>query len=158
MYGTYVNEKTKRKYFSTNQMGEVPCYGGGKNASIPKRILSALDSAVISYIQLSNAGLKAQPNRPAIITKMQAYLRKGGFVFAHGGVIRDKMMTWHADKLVVNTDNNVVEQRRLKWTMYANINVWFETLKGFLIEFGCAWESTKQLLLTVALADWIWRC
>ena len=89
----------------------MPCYGGGKKSSIPKNILSALDSAVISYIQISNAGMKAQPNRPAIITKMQACLKNGEFVFARGGAIYDKMMTWHADKLVVNENNNVVEQR-----------------------------------------------
>ena len=93
-------------------MGKVPCYGGGKKSSIPERILSALDSAVISYIQLSNAGMKAHHNRPAIITTMQAGLKKGGFVFARGGTIYDKMMTRHADKLVVDDDDNtVVEQR-----------------------------------------------
>ena len=103
-------------------MGEVLCYGGGKKSTIPERILSALDSAIISYIQLSNAGMKAQPKCQAIITIMQGCLKKGGFIFARGGVVYDKIMSRHADKLVVNDDNNVVKQRQLERTIYANMN------------------------------------
>ena len=111
-----------RKYFSTNQMGGgIPRHGGGKKSSIAEIILSALDSAVFSYIQLSNSGMKAHPNSPAISTKMEACLKKGTFIFARGGAIHDKMMSQQADKLVANGDNNVVEQRRLEWTTYANI-------------------------------------
>ena len=77
VYSTNVNEKTVRKYYSTNRMGEVPRYGGGQKSVIPESILSALDSAVVSYIQFSNAGMKEMPNRPAIVAKMEECLKKG---------------------------------------------------------------------------------
>ena len=42
------------------------------------------------------------------------------------------------DKIVVNNANNMVEQRRLEWTTYSNIDFWFDTLKVFLVEKGFA--------------------
>ena len=78
MYDTNINGKTVRKHFSgTNRMGEVPCYSSGEKYIIPKSILSALDSAVIYYIQLSNAGMKAQPNGSSIVAKMEECLKRG---------------------------------------------------------------------------------
>ena len=85
-----------------------------------------------------------QPNCPGIIQNIELCLQKGGYTFSRGGALYDRMMSRHADKLVVNDKNNVVEQRRLEWTTYVNINVWFDTLKGFLIQFGFARESTNQ--------------
>ena len=88
--------------------------------------------------------MKAQPNCPAIIRKMESCLKKGGYVFSRGEAIYDRLMSRHDDKLVVNDKNNVVEQRMLKWTTYANIHAWLDTLKGFFIEFGFACESTNE--------------
>ena len=37
-----------------------------------------------------------------------------------------------------------MEQRRLIWTTYRNINIWFETLKRFLIDKGFTRENTDE--------------
>ena len=78
-------------------MGEVPQYGGEKKCSVSDNFLSTLDSSVISYIQLSNAGMKVQPNRPGIIRKMELCLQKGGYTFSRGGALYDRMMSRQAD-------------------------------------------------------------
>ena len=33
-------------------------------------------------------------------------------------------------------EKNVLEQRRAKWTTYTNLNMWFNTWEGVLIELG----------------------
>ena len=48
------------------------------------------------------------------------------------------MMKRLGDKIVVNDVNNMVEQRRLEWTTYSYINLWFDTLKVFLVKKGFA--------------------
>ena len=95
-------------------MGEVPQYGGEKKCSVSDNFLSTLDSSVISYIQLSNTGMKAQTNHPGIIRNMDLCLEKGGYIFSCGGALYHSMMSWHADKLVANEENNAVEQRMLE--------------------------------------------
>ena len=42
------------------------------------------------------------------------------------------------DKIVVNDTNNMVEQRILEWMSYSNIDLWFDTLKVFLVKKGFA--------------------
>ena len=67
MYNMNVNERALWNYSFINWMGEVRCYVSSEKSSIPMEIESALDLAVITYIQLSNAGMKAQLNCPVII-------------------------------------------------------------------------------------------
>jgi len=43
-----------------------------------------------------------------------------------------------ADILCVSSNDCKVEQQRLEWTTYNNINIWFETLKHFFIDKGFA--------------------
>jgi len=43
-----------------------------------------------------------------------------------------------AHKVEVVTGNSRVEARRVKWTTYHNLNMWFDTLKEVLVKNGCA--------------------
>ena len=40
--------------------------------------------------------------------------------------------------MTVVTGNSRVEARRVKWTTYRNLNMWFDTLKEVLVENGFA--------------------
>ena len=82
----------------------------GNKLPISSAILSCLDPVVFTFTQLSNTGIKSKLNRPAIIAKMEANLKKGGFVFSRGEAIYDKLMSQHTDNLVVNNHNNIVKQ------------------------------------------------
>jgi len=144
IHKTNVKERSVRRFVSEGRMGSVPRWGNGRRSTIPAPILMAIDSAVITFIQLTNAEMKQQPNRPLIIKKLEACLKKGGHNFARGDAIYNKMMDRHADKIQVNDQNSIVEQRRLEWTTWANLNVWFDTLKDFFVQKGFARLKTKE--------------
>ena len=44
----------------------------------------------------------------------------------------------------VNTCDYKMEERRLRWTTYNNINIWFDTMKTFFIEKGFAREKSDK--------------
>ena len=60
--GTNICERTVRKYSSKGLIGVLPSWGGGKVSSIPNQVLKALDSVVLSYIPLTNAGMVQDVN------------------------------------------------------------------------------------------------
>ena len=131
LHKTNVKEETVRRYVCRRQIGCSPRWGGGRKSIVPHDIQTALDSAIITYIQLTNAEMKQQPNRLLITKKLNACLEKGGPKFAQGSKVYDRMMNRLGDKIEVNDHNSVVEQCRLEWTTWSNINVWFDTLKHF---------------------------
>ena len=49
-----------------------------------------------------------------------------------------------ADSVDVNSDDYKMEQRRLAWTTYSNINTWFNTLKEFFIKKGFVRERMDE--------------
>eukprot|EP00560_Eucampia_antarctica_P005135 CAMPEP_0197841872 /NCGR_PEP_ID=MMETSP1437-20131217/46422_1 /TAXON_ID=49252 ORGANISM="Eucampia antarctica, Strain CCMP1452" /NCGR_SAMPLE_ID=MMETSP1437 /ASSEMBLY_ACC=CAM_ASM_001096 /LENGTH=124 /DNA_ID=CAMNT_0043451679 /DNA_START=933 /DNA_END=1308 /DNA_ORIENTATION=+ len=53
-------------------------------------------------------------------------------------------MKYIADKISVNTDDYRMEQRRLIWTTYTNIIIWFDTLKRYFIDKGFAREKKDE--------------
>ena len=142
-YKTNVKGRLVRRYVSEGRIGSVPRWGRGRKSTIPQNIITALDSAVITYIQLTNAEMKQQPARPIIIKKLEACVKEGGHTVQGDGMY-NRMMDRHADKIEVNDQNSVVEQRRLEWTTWANLNVWFETLKDFFVDKGFARHKTKE--------------
>ena len=144
IHKTNIKEETVRRYVGRRQLGCIPRWGGGRKSIIPHDIQTALDSAVITYIQLTNAEMKQQPNRPLITKKLNACLEKGGTKFSQGSKVYDRMMNRLGDKIEVNDHNSVVEQRRLEWTTWSNINVWFDTLKHFFVKMGFARLKTKE--------------
>ena len=144
IHKTNIKEETVRRYVGRRQLGCIPRWGGGRKSIVPHDIQTALDSAVITYIQLTNAEMKQQPNRPLITKKLNACLEKGGTKFSQGSKVYDRMMNRLGDKIEVNDHNSVVEQRRLEWTTWSNINVWFDTLKHFFVTMGFARLKTKE--------------
>ena len=74
--GTNICERTVRKYSSKGLIGVLPRWGGGKVSSIPNQVLKALNSVVLSYIQLTNAVMLQDVNRPISIKKLGRCLKK----------------------------------------------------------------------------------
>ena len=56
----------------------------------------------------------------------------------------DRIMELVAHKISVNTSDYKMEERRLRWTTYTNINIQFDTTKKFLIEKGVAREKNDE--------------
>ena len=49
-----------------------------------------------------------------------------------------------ADKVRVNTKDSKMERRRLEWTTFQNINLWFDSLKEFFLRNGFARVATEK--------------
>ena len=68
----------------------------------------------------------------------------GNYLYKHVDHLYDHLMKLISDQIVVTSNDNRIEQQRLEWTTHTNINIWFKTLKLFLIEKGFAREKTDQ--------------
>ena len=140
-HGTNINERTVRRYVYQGNIG-VPIVGRGKKCVLPKSILEALRSAIATHIQLSNAGMKKMPDRQYMIKQVELSLEDSVYKFKRYDHLYDRIMEAIADKISVNSGDFKMEQRRLIWTTYSNINIWFDTLKHFFIDKGFARVKT----------------
>jgi hypothetical protein len=56
-------------------------------------------------------------------------------------VVRDTATDIHAVKL------NCAEDRRIRWTTYQNLDLWFDSWEVFLVDYGLATINTNGELL-----------
>ena len=140
MCGTNVQVELMRKHVNKGKCGCAPELRGAKS-KIPKDIQRALESAVTLHVQLTSAGMKDDVNRPVIIKKLATCLKEGGSEHGRCDKPCERMTSRIADHVVVNDDDNRIEQRRLAWTTWSNINIWFDVLKLFLTDKGFAREK-----------------
>ena len=64
--------------------------------------------------------------------------------------IYDRIIRKISDQVDVSGDGYKMKQRRLIWTTYRNINIWFETLKRFLIDKYFLREKTYEYRLVLS--------
>ena len=143
VHRTNINDRTVRRYVHLGNIG-VPIVGRGKKCGLPESIVEALQSAVVSHIQLTNAGMQKMPDRQYMIRQVELCLEKSSYKFKRYDHLYDRIMEAIADKINVNSGDFKMEQRRLIWTTYSNINIWFDTLKHFFIDKGFARVSTEE--------------
>jgi len=73
---------------------------------------------MLSYIQLSNVGMAKIPDRNHIIDQMKLCLDNGPYKYRR----YNRVMRTIADKVDVSKDDYKIEQTRLTWIIYTNIN------------------------------------
>jgi len=140
-HGTSLNERTVRLY-ANHGVTDVPMTGRGKKI-LHGPVELALSSAILFYIQLSNAGISKILDRKRLTQQMKLCLNGGAYAYKRYDHLYDRIMRTIADKVDVNGDDYKMEQRRLIWTTYKNMNIWFETLI-FLIDKGFAREKNDE--------------
>ena len=86
---------------------------------------------ILSYIQLSNAGMSKMPDRKHLIQQMKLCLNNGAYMYKRYDHLYDHLMRKISDKFHVSGDDYKTEQMRLICTTYRNINIWFITLRHF---------------------------
>ena len=141
LHGTNINGRSIRRAVSA---GNYQLYsdGRGRPSKLHKPIEEALASSMLTFIQLENAAMNKMPDRKTIIEKLRECMAGGNYVYKRIDHLYDRLMLLIADKIVVTSNDFRMEQRRLEWTTYTNINIWFETLKRFFIDKGFAREKT----------------
>ena len=121
-HGTNINERTVRRYVHQGNIG-VPIVGRGKKCVLPESIVEALQSAVVSHIQLTNAGMQKMPDRQYMIRQVELCVEKSSYKFKRYDHLYDRIMESIADKICVNSGDFKMRQRRLIWTPYSNIYI-----------------------------------
>ena len=89
--------------------------------------------------------MKQQPDRPKLIKMLKACLKKSDtFTYKSVEKLYDRLAQSIADDISPSIHQKKVEQRRLLWTTYNKINMWFESFKKQLIDLGFAREATDD--------------
>ena len=97
---------------------------------------------MLLYIQLANSGMNKMPDCNHLIQQMKLCLNGCAYIYKIFDHIYYCIMRKIADQVDVSGDEYKMDQRRLIWTTYRNIKIWFETLKYFLINKGFPRERT----------------
>jgi len=71
------------------------------------------------------------PDHKTVIDKIKVCMHGGNYMYKRIYHLYDRLMMRISDK--IGSNDYKVEQRHLEWTTYTNINIWFETLKHFLL-------------------------
>ena len=85
-----------------------------------------MSSAILLYIQLENAGMNKMPDRKYSIHQIKLCLNGGTYTYKRYDHLYDCIMRKISDQVDVSGDYYKMEQRRLIWNTYRNINIWFE--------------------------------
>ena len=124
-------------------MGDAPL-GNGRKLLLPPLIEQALVDAISSYINLACAEMEKQPQQKAMIAKLSSCL-KGGPVLQDYEALYKRLYKDFATNVKVISGGSKIEEQRVMWTTYNNINTWFNTLRDNLIAMGFARVRLERL-------------
>ena len=110
----------------------------GRTSSLRSDVYAALQSAMSTYVLLSNAEMRKKPNRRKLISLLKSCLNKTFCPITNIDKLFDRIAASIADDMEVSSLNEKVEHRRLIWSTFDNINKWFDTLKQWFIDYGFA--------------------
>lgn len=135
--GSNIAPSTVNRYIQNNMIGVSPMKRGPA-PDIPSDIWKALKAAFTSYIKLEQAHSKQQSTVKTLSLRVNTLLNKFGYNKSGEDTTR-KLRKETADEFSVDK-TNMVEMRRLLWTTYGNLNLWYTTWKETLLELGFARE------------------
>ena len=137
---TNVNESTVRRRVKQGIEDSAPCRG--RKGVVKDELRDAILSGLRSYIALENANRSTMPNQQKLIKVLDKVVEQLGI--KHPDKLFGRMKRDIANEIAVTTTNTTMEKRRLVWSTYNNINIWFEQMKKELIELGFARAVTTE--------------
>ena len=116
----------------------------GVKGEISEVCYKALCAAVSSYMAISQAsGTSNSVLRPRLVKLVNACVnKKEGLRSRNNRKLFERIEKEIANLNVGKPDR--VEQRRNKWSTYDNLNLWFESFKGWLIDMGFATDVPPE--------------
>ena len=134
-FGSNVNRKTAGRMVSRGLIGVSPLKSGPVG-NFPKNVWNAMKTAFVTYIKLELSLSAKQSTLGDHAKRVNALVNAGGFN-KKGYEVAQKLRKETADEIEVGR-KNVQEQRRVLWTTYSNIKLWYDTWEDTLIELGFA--------------------
>ena len=128
-----ISVKTASMMVRQGRIGISPVHKGPEGI-LSTQIWGVLKGAFISYINLEQAHALKQSSMKELTLKINKCLNKGGYA-RNDQYFARKLRRETADSLDIG-EKNVMEDRRSKWTTFANLNLWFSTWERMLIDLG----------------------
>ena len=144
-FGSNLNAKTVARYVRDGRVGESPMKRG-PIGDFSKPVYSALKGAFSTYLKLEQAESKKQSTLKKLSVLVNGCVNKAGFAKKCDTLAR-KLQRDTADQFEVGKAN-VMEQRRVQWTTMYNLDIWYSTFKGILVELGFGKEAQKDSMVT----------
>jgi hypothetical protein len=132
------------RYVALNMIGTFPLARGYEGA-MPHAAFELLMIAAESFIQIKGVN-KDHIERNTLMIMFNELCG----VTSSMGRVKENMFerVMRATNVSLNASiSHVVEDRRVRWTMYSNLHAWFVSFKAFLIEFGFATIGSDGRLL-----------
>ena len=100
----------------------APRFRRGRKSGLNPELYAALQSAISSYILLSNAEMKRKPNRKKLIASLKLCLKKNFCDLRRIDHLYNRISKSIADDIEVSSMNEKVEHCCLMWTSFDSIN------------------------------------
>ena len=122
-FTTHLYPDTVRRRLQTG-MGNTPL-GNGCKPLLPSLIEQALVDAMSSYINLACVEMEKQPQQKHMIAKLSSCLKGGPMLLQDYKVLYKRLYKGFATNVKIISGGSNIEERRVMWTTYNNINMWF---------------------------------
>ncbi len=136
-YNTTLSGRTIRRYVGNGMIGVSPLKMG-PDGGVPDNHFKLLLTAFETYIRISQINGETFNNTAnKLTTRVNAtmnHITKGPRLFHR--LMRESAINFRA------TISNPVEERRLRWTTFHNLNTWHENWERCLVELGFATKLT----------------
>ena len=132
--GTNMSHKSVSRMVRDGKIGVSPTKPGPVGA-FNKVVYGALQIAFLSYIKLEQAGGKSQSTVRDLSLRVNALVNYSGAVTRKGDDLAKRLKSDVADDLDIKRPNSQ-ELRRILWTSYGNLNVWFTQWEHTVISLG----------------------
>jgi len=114
----------------------------GPSGHFPRSIWTSMKNAFVTFIKLEQANSQKQSSLTTLAKRVNVMANAAGF-WKTGNDLARKLKSETAHLFEIDT-MNLQEARRLQWTTYGNLNVWYETFKQTLIDLGFARETMQD--------------
>ena len=142
-HGIKICARTVRNQVAAGHAGNSPNRRGPKG-KIPLKAFKALCGAVETYATITQARGDMTVDRPRLIRMANACINKQeGQGARKDRWLFDRIQAEIGDVLSLGKPNRI-EQRRQKWSTHSNINLWYDSLKEFLIDKGFAVKNPNS--------------
>ena len=142
-FGANVTEDKIRRYVNNGKVGESPAtMGPSKPNGIPEHIYKLVAGAFTSYVGIQQANGE-KVTRKDLIHQVNDVVKVVSLGSAHSPKLLDRLLPTTATNLQGGYEKKA-EDRRIRWTTYSNLKLWFDNWKRELLELGFATTSQYE--------------
>ena len=136
LYDTSLTPETSYRRLKLGLEAIPSRLGRGQKPTLPVPIDGALATTISSYIKLACSQMNKIPNRVTIVGLLKSCLEPGSSALKDFENLFKRLYPSFAINVSITTGSTALEIRRAVCTTYNNINIWFDTLKAFLVNNG----------------------